>query len=63
MNRQQLQTWWDGLTEAEREEALKSGDAGHLDGATRRSLEDSGVIDKGRPSDDGDVVEFLKMRH
>jgi hypothetical protein len=63
MNRKQLETWWDGLSEAERAEALKSGDAGRLDAATRRSLEDSGVVDKGLTSDDAALFEFLKMRH
>lgn len=63
MDNKQLETWWDGLSDAEREEALKSGGSGRIDSGTRRSLEDSGVIDKGRTSDDGDVVQFLKMRH
>ena len=63
MDSTQLETWWDGLSDAERKEAVKSGTSGRIDSGTRRSLEDSGVISKGRTSDDGDVVEFLKMRH
>ena len=62
----QLDRWWDGLSEEERAEAIRSGDAGQLSDGVERSLERAGLITPGdRPdrSIRGDVIQYLKMRH
>ena len=63
---EELDRWWDGLTEEERAEALRSGDAGQLSEGVERSLESAGLIMPGERPDRsirGDVIQYLKMRH
>jgi hypothetical protein len=61
-----LERWWDGLSEQERADAIRSEEAGQLSDAMRASLETAGVIRQGEGSDriiPGRVHDFLKMRH
>jgi hypothetical protein len=62
----ELDRWWDGLTEEQRAEAIRSRDAGQLNEGLQRSLENAGLVEPGvRPdrSIPGDVFSYLKMRH
>ena len=62
----ELDRWWDGLSEEERAEALQSGDAGQVSDGVERSLERAGLIMPGERPDRsirGDVIQYLKMRH
>jgi hypothetical protein len=61
-----LQRWWDGLTEEEQTEAVRSAEAGELSDTTQESLESAGLVEKGGKKDKtvpGEVRNFLKMRH
>jgi hypothetical protein len=61
-----LQRWWDGLTEEDRAEAVRSAEAGELSDTTQESLESAGLVEQAGRKDKtvpGKVRDFLKMRH
>lgn len=61
-----LDSWWDGLSEQERADAIRAGEAGQLSEGLERSLAEAGLIDRGARTDrviPGQIREFLKMRH
>jgi hypothetical protein len=47
----EVQRWWDGLTEEERADAIRSRDAGQLSDAMQKSLERAGLIEQGNRKD------------
>ena len=62
----ELDRWWDGLTEEERADALGSRDGGQLSDGMEKSLERAGLVEPGvRPDRTlrGNVISYLKMRH
>ena len=62
----ELDRWWDGLTEEERADAIRSADAGQLSDGLQMSLERAGLLAPGERPDQsirGDVIQYLKMRH
>jgi hypothetical protein len=61
-----LQRWWDGLSEEEQAEAVRSAEADELSDTTQESLESAGLVKQGGQKDKtvpGKVRDFLKMRH
>ena len=61
-----LDSWWGGLTEQERADAIRAGEAGQLSEGLERSLAEAGLIERGPRTDraiPGQIREFLKMRH
>ena len=56
----ELDQWWEGLGEAEQRQFRARG---QLTAEQRASLVRAGLLDRGKPDAEGDVVAQLKMRH
>jgi hypothetical protein len=54
-----LDGWWQGLSGQQKAEAIRCADAGQLSDDIRQSLQRSGVTEPG----EGEVIQYLKMRH